>query len=81
MNGPEVTWLKEGFEIPQRTSEGDAQVWEVWADVRGTSWERRNRFPYALVEHGHGEHQVYNMAQRLYAIYGASIPLGVRRVG
>lgn len=73
----DITWLEPGFAKPQRTMAEDARVYEVWADMTGTEWAKRNGFPFALVAFMNGI-EAHVLVERLYEINGAAVTYGVR---
>jgi hypothetical protein len=74
----DITWLEPGFEIPRRSQEEDAKRWDVWADMTGTPWAEKSRFPFAVIATMEGT-TAHFMIQRLYEIHGDTIRYGIVR--
>lgn len=72
----EITWMEPGFEIPERSAEEDAKRWDVWADMTGTEWARKNRFPLAALGTFEGTTAHFTI-QRLYEIHGDAVRYGI----
>jgi hypothetical protein len=72
----DIIWLEPGFNTPQRTADEDAKRWDIWADMTGTPWERRNHFPFALVATMQGT-EAHFLVERLYELNGDKVRYGL----